>query len=377
MFKMKIDAAELKKILEKGLAAVPKKSSFQILECVKLNMAHGVLDVAATDTDIYVSAQTSNCWDTSDGTILLDGDDLKLLLKMKREISIEEKEDMAEIKNGKKTLRMHLKDMECFPSWPVICVNGKCGEIQEKELLETMMNLSPFLAKGGNNELLTVYNIDWLAGRIYATDGQRIGYKELNIQGNDLGKTYLILGESLNVFKKLLSKKSEEWLTCDESGEYIYIAGKDFQYIQRKINKDYLNVDVLLNGNLAQTFDVDKEILKAVMKYDVDLGIVKERKPVVMIFKNSEMKVFCQSLRFESLDNVEISESNMVENFTIGFNPQFWLDALTVAETEKVHVQMGGEKNPALVTAGKYGFLLLPVNIREETLRKKIAELAA
>lgn len=377
MFKMKIDAAELKKILEKGLAAVPKKSSFQILECVKLNMAHGVLDVAATDTDIYVSAQTSNCWDTSDGTILIDGDDLKLLLKMKGEISIEEKEDKVEIKNGKKALRMNLKALDAFPEWPVITSDVKSGKIQEKDLLESMVNLAPFLRKDGNNEVLTAYNVNWNTSRIYACDGYRLGYKKLNTSGGRTGKTYLILGSSLPVFKKLLDKKSEKGLICGESGSFIYILGEDFQYIQRKISQEYLDVEVLLNGNFSQEFDVDKEELKAVVKYDVDLGIAKERKPIVMIFKNGEMQVFGQTTRFESVDHVEISNSNMEEHFAIGFNPQYWLDALNVVDAETVHVQMAGNKNPALLTAGEYGFLILAVAIKEEMLKKKIAELAA
>lgn len=377
MFKMTIDASELKKILEKGLAATPKKSSFQILECVKLDITYGVLDVAATDTDIFVRAQTSECWDTSDGTMLIDGDDLKLLLKMKGEISVEEKEGKAEIKNGKKTLRMNLKAVESFPEWPVITSDEKSGKIQEKDLLESMINLAPFLAKDGNNEFLTAYNVDWNAGRIYACDNHRLGYKKLNTSGNRTEKTYLILGSSLPVFKKLLNKKSEKGLICGESGSYIYIFGEDFQYIQRKIQQKYFDVEAILNGNFNQEFDVNKEELKAVVKYDVDLGIVKERKPIVMIFKNGEMQVFGQTTRFESLDYVEISNANMKENFAIGFNPQFWLDALNVADTEKIHVQMSGNKNPALITAGEYGFLILAVNIRDELLKGKIAELAA
>lgn len=377
MFRMKMDAAELKKILEKGLAAVPKKSSFQILECVKLNMAHGVLDVAATDTDIYVSAQTAHCWDTSDGTILIDGDDLKLLLKMKGEITIEEKDGKAEIKNGKKILRMNLKALEAFPEWPVITSDTKSGKIQEKDLLEGMINLAPFLDKNANNAFLTAYNIDWDAGRMYACDNHRLGYKKLNTSGNRTGKTYLILGSSLPVFKKLLDKKSERRLSCGESGSYIYIFGECFQYIQHKIQEEYLQVDTLLNGDFNQEFDVDKEELKAVVKYDVDLGIAKESKPIVMIFKNGEMQVFGQTTRFESLDHVEISNSNMEEHFAIGFNPQFWLDALNVVDTEQVHVQMAGNKNPALLTAGEYGFLILAVNIRDEVLKCKIAELTA
>ena len=158
MLKLKINASELKTITEKVICNV-EKSSLPILECIKIESKENTLYFSTTNMERFLTVKTDNYIPIADGTICIGNKDFSLLLKMKNEIELTEQDGVLLVRNGNKTLKMKLQDVESFPEFPKEEVKNVL-KMPESELAEVLKNLYSWTSQDDNRSAMTCYNFN-------------------------------------------------------------------------------------------------------------------------------------------------------------------------------------------------------------------------
>ena len=260
---------------------------------------------------------------------------------------------------------MPTADITTFVRFPDIKHAGIVANIPENDFLDAVTNLSCFLSDNSANSMMMNYNLNFAENRLYALDGHRLGWKNMESDTKIPEKNYFLLGSSAPLFKKILDKKSVHPLIFAMVDKHIQIVGKDFSYIQRKVNGTYFPLQQLLNTDHGQEIVIKTNELKEIIKYDCAVAKKTDRKPLAMMIDHDNMKIYFNNGRYELIDDLQLEKSDLREPFLIGFNPFFWNDIIGIISENIVQVRLKNPKAPAYVTSGKYGFVILPVNLEQ------------
>lgn len=388
MMKFTMNAKDLKAMIEKGIAAINKKAALSTLTRLYFQIdENGILKVWGTDMEHWAEIRTDNIYDAQPGVLGIDVDDIKIILKMSGETTLEDvtTEDMEvgkiNIKCGKKIVTIpRYQNIDIFLP-PMDEGKKKIMSVKENWLLETLVNLNTYTADDDNRKMMQVFNFNTKAKRIEALDGHRIGMRTLENQTiyettENPFDTVKIHNKCVSVFKKLMDKKSEKEIEIYQDGKYIRLEGNDFTYIIRRIDGEYFKVDSMLNMSDDYRFVPDRKQIFEAMKYDAELRKTSgaDKKPVVLHSENGNLYSYIVAGKYEAFDEFETSENNMEDNFYIGFNPQFLTDAFNIVDSDNPLCFGTGSRSPLLINGDEYKILVLPVSIKNDEYSAEFAK---
>ena len=364
MLKIEVYGKEFKEAVEKALTVVPKKSSIHVLERMLIETTESGIKIIVTDMDHWLEI-TLNAVVFEQGKILLDGNDIKLLLKMMECITITELDGgKIDIKTSKKNLSMNTYDVKQYPDIPKTD-EVEALQIKENCLLEAVVNLSAFTNQSDNNKMFQIYNFNLKNKRIEVLDGHRIGIKSIEKETilNDSQEIHLGI-MACPVFKKLLDKKSGAKITLCNSEKYTIVKGTGFKYIQRRVEGDYFDINGMLTSNYDHRMVVDCKELLEVTKYNCDLRKIgkSEKVPMFLYSTGNDIATYFNNNKIESVDRLTTKSAEVKKDFFIAVNPIFIKDAMNIIDSETALCTMTNEKAPIMIYGKEYSFLILPVN---------------
>lgn len=240
----------------------------------------------------------------------------------------------------------------------------------ESWLLETIANLSLFVAGDDVNKMLNVFNFNTKRKRIEALDNHRIALRSLENQKiitetENPFDTVKLHVKCLPVFKKIMDKKSDAEVKVYQDQKYIRISGKDFTYVIRRIDGQYFNIEQMLCDSRDFVFNADREEMLKIMKYNADM-VKEEKEPTIFHSENGKLYTYLQTSRYQTFDEIETENLVMDEDLFIGFNSHYLVDVLSVIDSENP-VFRGSKRNaPMYIDGNEYNFLILPINIAGE-----------
>lgn len=370
MFKVKMSGSILKEVVEKAVCNMDKKSCVPILQKVVLSVNDNTLSAYTSDAYNYLTITSNDVYECESGTIGIDVDDLKVLLKMSNDVIITELENEILVLNGKRSISLMKYNLDDFPKIPTDEFEDKLSLI-EKDFSETLINLVTFTSDSESNQLMQCFNCNLTDGRFETLDGHRIGIKTI-LDSEKLvdSGSFLLNRCAVSSLKKTLNKKSTENIIISEGGKYVKVIGNNFTYIQRKTEGEYFKLNSMLPSNTKISFNVNTKEMMEIFKYYTENVIDKQSKtPVILKIDNQEIITYGRNTRFAASDSMEISDHNG-NDLTIGFNPYFLVEALKVADTETVRVGGDNPKSPFIIYAGRYSFLVLPVNLSKDSIEE-------
>lgn len=367
MLKIKVDGSELKEIIEKVLCNMDKKAAIPLLTKVILINTGNELIAYTSKLETYLQARTQNYSSITSGSIGIDAEDLKVLLKMTGEVIITEFENNILVQNKKKNISFIKYDISDFPKMPQDEFNDLL-QFNENVFAETINNLSVFTIDNiDKNKKLGCLHFNVNDNRVEALDGNRICIKSINENEKlaDAGKL-LIMNRIVYDLKKALDKKSKKKIIISQGKKFIRVTGDDFTYIQIKLNDEYFDINRFLIGEFSLKFKANTEEMLSHMKYYTDNVISKtDRKPIVLKISDNTITTYAKNARFEISDSMKIKE-HTGEDLFIAFNPYFFVDALKIADSDVISIEGTNSKAPFFINANKYSFIILPVNINGE-----------
>lgn len=375
MMKFTMNAKELKAMMEKGLAAIDKKATLDSLKKLYIQVEEdGTVKMWGTDMEHFAEVKTDNTWNTSPGVLGIDIDDIKIISKMNGEVTLEDvstkTQQRINIKCGKKivTIPRYANTDIFLPAMDD--TESHIITTTESWLLETIANLSLFVAGDDVNKMLNVFNFNTKRKRIEALDGRRIALRSLENQKiiteteNPLDTVKLHV-KCLPVFKKIMDKKSDVEVKVYQDQKHIRISGKDFTYVIRRIDGQYFNIEQMLCDSRDFVFNADREEMLKIMKYNADM-VKEEKKPTIFHSENGKLYTYLQTSRYQAFDEIETKNLVMDEDLFIGFNSHYLVDALSVIDSQNP-VFRGSQRNaPMYIDGNEYNFLILPINIAGE-----------
>lgn len=372
--KFTMNDKELKSMIEKVTTVICKKSSVQDLTKIYFQVeSDGAVKVYGTDMDQHIEIKSSNTWNTIPGILGIDIDDIKIILKMNSDVTLED----ISIENHRKLNVCCGKKMVTIPCYNNTDMFLPCMDdtkthilsIEENWLQETLVNLSLFLSKTSSNQMMNTFHFNTQEKRIEALDSHRIGTRSLEnqkiITTTDNPFTNIKLhAMCIPVFKKVLNKKSNEEVKVYQDKKYISIEGKDFTYMQRKIDGEYFKIKQLLKINDRYSFCADRKNMLDVVKYNADI-IKQEKVPMVFHSENGHLYSILKSSKYETFDEITTENNTMGNELIIGFNPLYMLDVLSVVDLENPVFNFDNNKSPVIIDGNEYKFLVLPIKIKE------------
>lgn len=366
MLKIKIEGKELRKIIENALCNMNKKAVFSLLTKIIISDNGNKLTAYTSDLEGYLEVYTNQYSSIATGSIGIDEDDLKLLLKMSGEVIITEQEDSILIQHGKKNISLKKYDIADFPTLPEDEFLDAL-QFDENIFSETINNLVTFTSSNENNKVMECLHFNLTDNRIEALDGHRIGIKQIHESEKILGTGKILIQNTIvSDLKKALDKKSVSKITLSHGKKYVQVKGNNFTYIQRMVDGEYYKVRQMLANDYKLSFKADTNEMLSHMKYYTDNVIDKKDKtPVVLKVTNNMVFTYAQNTRFEISDSMEVKE-HTGEDVVIGFNPYFFVDALKIADSETILIEGVNCKAPFCIRANQYSFLILPVNVNKE-----------
>lgn len=372
MLKFTMNAKELKTMIDRGVAAINKKASLSTLTKLYFQVEkNGNIKILGTDLEHYTEIRSNNAWNTSPGVLGIDVDDLKIITKMNCDVTLDdistESEQKLNVICGNKCVTIpKYENIDIF--LPSMDDTEECVlAVKESWLFETISNLAVYTSGADSNKIMQTFNFNTSNKRIEALEGHMIGMRVLEDQGIQKENDSLMLhNKCVPVFKKILDKKSSETVKLSQDKKYVKVSGNNFTYIIRRVEGHYFDVERMLTKDSDYSFTVNKDSLLSIMKYNCDL-LKADRKPVVLHSENGNLYAYLKTFRYETLDIVETKENNMKENFFIGFNPYYLVDAFSVVDTDSPICEGGNNKSPLFIYGNEYSFLVLPVNINSET----------
>lgn len=376
MLKFTMNAKDLKEIMRKGLAAIDKKVTLDSLRKLYLQVEpDGTVKVLGTDMEHFAEIRTNNAFDTSPGVLGIDIDDIKIISKMNGDVTLEdvstETQQRINIKCGKKivTIPRYANTDIFLPAMDD--TEAHIITTTESWLLETIVNLSSFVAGDDVNKMMNVFNFNTEQKRIEALDSHRIALRSLDSQEiitvtENPFDTVKLHVKCLPVFKKIMDKKSDAEVKVYQDQKYIRISGKDFTYVIRRIDGQYFNIEQMLCDSRDFVFNADREEMLKIMKYNADM-VKEEKEPTIFHSENGKLYTYLQTSRYQTFDEIETENLVMDEDLFIGFNSHYLVDVLSVIDSESP-VFRGSKRNaPMYIDGNEYNFLILPINIAEES----------
>lgn len=385
MMKFTMNAKELKAMMEKGLAAIDKKVTLDSLKKLYMQVEEdGTVKMWGTDMEHFAEIRTNNAFDTSPGILGIDIDDIKIISKMNGDVTLEdistEKQQRINVKCGKKivTIPRYANTDIFLPAMDD--TETHILSVAENWLLETIVNLSLSTAGTDVNKMMDVFNFNTKQKRIEALDGFRIGMRSLEnqniiVETENPFDTVKLHVKCLPVFKKIMDKKSDSEVKVYQDQKFIRVEGKDFTYIIKRVDGQYFNIEQMLTNSRDFVFNVDREEMLNVMKYNADM-VKAEKKPTILHSENGKLYSFLRTSRYETFDEIEAKNLTMNDDLFIGFNSHYLVDVLSIVDSDKP-VFRGSKRNaPMFIDGNEYSFLILPANVNGgndiESLKKQL-----
>ncbi len=360
-----IDKKDLQNILKKAIAATEKKSALPILSNFLLEAYDSKLTVQATDLEVHVAVSVMAKVE-SEGKACVNAKRLTEISRLlpENEVYIKLEDNNLKIKSGKTKYSLPTVPPEDFPGlYPFPEENAFV--ISGDELLNSIQKTIYATSKEESTFALQGVKYKSLNGEIHsvATDGHRLALYKLEKRGNGEIDS-IIPPKALNELRKLLTGLED--VEIASSQQYVFFRTKEWILMSRLLEgifPDYTNV-------IPQEFSIEiklnkKEFLEAVKR--VSAVVEGDLKPVKLTLENNKLILRAFSSEFgEAIDELDVEYEG--EEFVIGFNARYLIDAVDVIDEEEILIKFTTANSQTMIVPvenDKYLAIIMPMEVKD------------
>lgn len=362
--RFEIYSKDLKALVDRVSAVVPKKPLLNYLTYVKVEVIGKNLKVHATDIDNYIIARTDvNSYE--DGIAWVRYDDLKRVTGMAGDVTISSSENTMRFSNGSKSYEFSCSDFgKEFPEVPVMSDVKPAMSIADKAIVEALKKISCCLGNNDANKILEAYCINLNDSEIVALDGHRIGVAKIMPIVN-CGGRFLIDKKILPILTAAVGKnKVLNIIYVETNDKSLRLFSDDFELFTRLVNGTPYNYQQLINAPQDWRVKACTRSLERIAKEYVKVGKIEPTKPM-MFYKNSSKNVFATSMECADFRTSDVFDvDGYTDEIKFAMNPQFIADACNSLDDDMVITGTYKSNSPIIVKDSDYKFLLLPVSIK-------------
>ncbi|WP_457639087.1 DNA polymerase III subunit beta [Persephonella sp.] len=359
-----IEKNDLQELLKKAISATEKKSALPILSNFLLEAKDDRLTVQGTDLEVHVSVSVFAKVE-KEGTACVNAKKLTDISRLlpSSEVYIKLEDSTLKIKSGKTKYNLPVVPSEDFPMmYPFPEDNGFIvagGDIQ-KAINKTSYAASKEESKYALQGVL-FRSLDGQMDLV-ATDGHRLAL--YTISRNGTGEVNIVVPQkALNELKKLLTGFEDVEMAATD--QYVFFRTKEWILMSRLLEGTFPDYTKVIPQEFSIEIKLDKkEFLDAVKR--VSAVIEGDPKPVKLTLKEQTLELKSRSPEYgEAVDELSVDYSG--EEFQIGFNARYLIEAVEVIDGENVIVRFTSPNAQTLILPedpeDRYRAIVMPMEI--------------
>lgn len=360
----------LKDILQKGIQtvqnAVSQKSGLPVLSNILFEASKDKIKLIATDLEIGIISKLVNLEVQEDGAISIPAKKISDIVKElpNKEIHLSaKKNNQVVIKCDKSTFKIMGLPKDEFPKVPEL--SDKDILVVPQKLLKMMLNLTSFsVSKDESRYILNgiLFIVTDKRLSLVATDGRRLAVISKDIPKPG-GFTRKVIVPAKAVAELLRILRDEEDVRVLFSENQIAFEFNETLLIARLIEGDYPNYEQVIPKPSQEKIRVGRESFYAAIKRASLFTTPDSQSVKLDILKNKMVISKASQDGSESREELDCSYGG--EELTIGFNPNYLMDALKNISEEEISFEFAGQDKRGVIRAegSDYIYIVLPVRM--------------
>ena len=364
--KFSCDKRELISALGVVLKAVPTKTTMPILECIKISTHEISIGLSSNDMEFAIESSCTGYIEES-GAVCVDA---KLFNEIVRKLpdgeihfNVDEVYQIT-IKCGKAKFQIPGRDASQFPDIPDVD-DGISFEIAQPVFKDIIMKTIFCAAVNDSNKVLTseYIEVDNNTMKCVALDGHRIGIKATKIEGHFSKVGFIVPGRSISEIAKSLNGGMNDKVFVTFTDDFAMFETSGSAYVVRLISGKYFDYAKLERADFATKIYADRDDMLSTVNRCSVLIREGDRKPLVCDIKGDIATLSVTTTLGKVTEDIEIE--NEGQDFKIGMNARFILEALNAIDDNEIEMRFVSPKSPIYITKDDedYTYIVLPVNL--------------
>lgn len=366
MFIQKIEKEALLKPLQVVVGVVERKQTMPILSNILIEKENGKIKLTATDLEIQIT-NIIETDDDSSAAITVGGKKLQDILRIlpdQSKISIEVKENKAQIKSNKSRFNLQTLPAQDFPKLSNQLQNSNKITLSQNALKLLLGSIQYAMAQQDVRYYLNgvLLGVEGNKLKAVATDGHRLAYNAITIEA-DLAKQEIIIPRKAVMELAKLLADDDSAIELEFSDQQLKTSFSGIQLITKLIEgkfPDYQRVIPDYSNHLSMNRTLVQQALQraAILSNEKFRGVrfVLTEKNLSVISSNSEQEEA----------QVEIETDYHGEAIDIGFNVNYLLDGLNSINSEQAIFSFGSPNSSILITSPdnqEFRYVVMPMRI--------------
>jgi len=366
MFIQKIEKEALLKPLQVVVGVVERKQTMPILSNILIEKENGKIRLTATDLEIQIT-NIIETDDDSSAAITVGGKKLQDILRIlpdQSKISIEVKENKAQIKSNKSRFNLQTLPAQDFPKLSNQLQNTNKITLSQNALKLLLGSIQYAMAQQDVRYYLNgvLLGVEGNKLKAVATDGHRLAYNAITIEA-DLAKQEIIIPRKAVMELAKLLADDDSAIELEFSDQQLKTSFSGIQLVTKLIEgkfPDYQRVIPDYSNHLSMNRTLVQQALQraAILSNEKFRGVrfVLTEKNLSVISSNSEQEEA----------QVEIETDYHGEAIDIGFNVNYLLDGLNSINSEQAIFSFGSPNSSILITSPdnqEFRYVVMPMRI--------------
>ena len=336
--------------LQAIIGVVERRQTMPVLANVLLSVKGGVLSVTATDLEVELVA-TTQVSGSSDGDITVPGRkflDIVRALAEKVVVTFTVAGDKATVKAGKSRFTLTTLPAAEFPS--IDEINAQLAFDVEQSALKGLIDKTHFsMAQQDVRYYLNgmLLESDGKMLRTVATDGHRLALCEMELKTKPGVQQVIVPRKGILELQRLLG--NEGTVAVQVGSNHVRITLGDIRFTSKLIDGRFPEYNRVIPANPNRIVTADREILRAALHRTAILSNEKYRGIRLALRQNMLVLTAHNPEQEEAEEEVEVSYSG--EEFEVGFNVNYLLDALSAVGGVEVELGLTDANSSSLVRA--------------------------
>ncbi|HEY7536866.1 MAG TPA: DNA polymerase III subunit beta [Gaiellaceae bacterium] len=344
--------------------AVSARATVLVLGGVRLTVADGGVELAATDMELSLRASVEAEIE-GPGEVVVPG---RLLLDIVRslpdtDVEIEQRRDesILVITSGAASYRVHTYAAEDFPRLPEI-ESLELHSLDREALLGTIARVSRSASRDESRPVLTGILVRFESGKLVmaATDSYRLAVKETPSNAVVPDLEAIIPARALQELARIGASADEVQLGIQENHVVFGVDG--VWLTTRRIDGQFPNYRQLLPDQFEHELELPRdELLDVVRRVSL---MAQRNSPLRLRFGDGELVVSAVTHDVgEARESLPAAYS--ADPLEIGFNAEFLRDGLESVDSATVRVKLISPLRPAVLMgeSDDYTYLIMPIRL--------------
>ena len=368
MFIEKIEKEALLKPLQTVVGIVERKQTMPILSNVLIEKETDKIRFTSTDLEIQITTSIAVESDSDrSSAITVGGKKLQEILRILPEqskVSIEVKDNKAQIKSNKSRFNLQSLPAQDFPKLNNQLSNAKRINLSQLALKNLLASVQFAMAQQDvryylNGVLLV---IDGNKFRAVATDGHRLAYNAITLD-QDYEKIEIIIPRKAIVELSKLLNDDETQIEIEFSSQQLKASFSGIELITKLIEGKFPDYQRVI-PNYSNHLSINRTLVQQALQRAAILSNEKFRGVRFVLTERNLCIISSNSEQEEA--QVEIETDYHGEAIDIGFNVNYLLDGLNSINTELAIFSFGNPNSSILITSPadiEFRYVVMPMRI--------------